>query len=65
MQVLGVILFAHTLDILYAFTHDQTLCLVYEDFYLSIDSTFYRFITIGMLTLLPCHPWKCNISFPV
>ena len=34
----------HTCDILYAFTHAQTLYLVYEDFYLSIGYTFYRFI---------------------
>ena len=31
-------------DILYAFTHDQTLCLVYEDFYLSVGFTFCGFI---------------------
>jgi len=36
----------HTFDILYAFTHDQTLCLVYEDFYLAIGFIFYEFINI-------------------
>jgi alkyldihydroxyacetonephosphate synthase len=29
---------------MYAFTPDQTICLVYEDFYLAIDYTFYEFI---------------------
>ena len=38
--------FGHTLDILYAFTPAQTLCLIYEDFYLAINSTFYRFIIV-------------------
>ena len=31
---------------MYAFTPDQPLCLVYEDFYLTIGYTFYEFITI-------------------
>jgi len=41
-----VIVFGHTLDILYAFMYDQTLCLVYEDFYFAIGSTFYRAIIL-------------------
>jgi len=31
---------------MYAFTHGQPLCLVYEDFYLAIGYTFYEFIKI-------------------
>jgi len=31
---------------MYAFTPDQTRCLVYEDFYLAIDYTFCGFIKI-------------------
>ena len=42
----------HTFDILYAFTHDQTLCLVYEDFYLAIGLTFYS--TISVIKLKKC-----------
>jgi hypothetical protein len=29
---------------MYAFTPGQSLCLVYEDFYLAIGYTFYEFI---------------------
>ena len=32
---------------MYACTHGQPLCLVYEDFYLAIDFTFYEFINNG------------------
>jgi len=34
---------------MYAFTPDQQLCLVYEDFYLAIGYTFYEFIKLDEL----------------
>jgi hypothetical protein len=37
---------------MYAFTHGQTLCLVYEDFYLAIGFTFYEYIKIKSFVIL-------------
>jgi hypothetical protein len=34
---------------MYAFTHGQPLCLVYEDFYLAGGFTFYEFINFGLI----------------
>ena len=39
-----VIVFSYTLDILYAFMHDQTLSLLYGDFYLAIGSITQQLI---------------------
>ncbi len=33
---------------MYAFTHGQPLCFVYEDFYLAIGFTFYEFINLDL-----------------
>ena len=40
---------------LYAFAHDQTLCLVYEDFYLAIGFIFYELINYRNVVLVTHH----------
>jgi len=55
---------------MYAFTPGQTLCLVYEDFYLAIGYTFYEFINFvedayRRLQKIPCLLVIHNVKFTI
>jgi len=43
---------------MYAFTPDQPLSLVYEDFYLAIVNTFYEFINLDELISILYNVFK-------